>query len=174
MTENDVESIDDIIETMETIEDVRGLAEEMKLESDLETQFVDAVMRLNDIRLIPDPGVHLVDPLRCLPIDKPNKTIMVIGETGTGKTTLLNSMMNYLWNVQYHDPYRYKLIDEGDKEKHQSQSVTNDVTAYHLAPPALDYELTVIDTPGFNDTRGFVRDQKITKQNTGCCSFRRW
>eukprot|EP01084_Bolivina_argentea_P057398 104867_1 len=89
---------------------------------------------------------------------------MVIGATGTGKTTLLNSMMNYLWQVEYDDAYRFKLVYEQLKTHGQAESVTDNVTAYHLDPPAVDYELTVIDTPGFGDTRGLQQDQKITKQ----------
>eukprot|EP01083_Nonionella_stella_P267409 903392_1 len=109
-------------------------------------------------------GEHPVDKLSKLTVGKRHRTIMVIGATGTGKTTLLNSMMNYLWQVEYDDAYRFKLVYEQLKTHGQAQSVTDNVTAYHLDPPAVDYELTVIDTPGFGDTRGLQQDQKITKQ----------
>ena len=35
------------------------------------------------------------------------KTIVVIGGTGTGKTTLLNSYVNYLLGVEKEDKFRY-------------------------------------------------------------------
>eukprot|EP01083_Nonionella_stella_P114350 338056_1 len=89
---------------------------------------------------------------------------MVIGATGPGKTTLLNSFMNYLWEVKYDDPYRFKLIYEGHKEENQSESVTDDLTAYYLDPTGLDYQLSLIDTPGFGDTRGLELDNNITKK----------
>ena len=108
-------------------------------------------------------GVQPVNKLDRLNTSKRHRTIMVIGATGTGKTTLLNSMMNYLWQVEYNDPYRFKLVYEQLKAHGQAESVTNKVTAYHLDPPALDYQLTVIDTPGFGDTRGLSQDQKITR-----------
>eukprot|EP01084_Bolivina_argentea_P134651 237450_1 len=57
-------------------------------------------------------GVHGVDKLDAIKVGKRHRTIMVIGATGTGKTTLLNSMMNYLWQVEYNDPYRFKLVYE--------------------------------------------------------------
>eukprot|EP01083_Nonionella_stella_P174711 606488_1 len=113
-------------------------------------------------------GVQPVDTLDAISMNKPHRSIMVIGETGTGKTTLLNSMANHLWNVSYDDPYRFKLIYEDVQQYGDAQSVTNHVTAYHLNPPALDYQLTVIDTPGFGDTRGLAHDQTITRQIKQC------
>lgn len=38
--------------------------------------------------------------------------IMVIGPTGTGKTTLLNSYINCLMDIEYGDNFRYKIIDQ--------------------------------------------------------------
>ena len=76
-----------------------------------------------------------------------NRCILVIGATGTGKTTCLNSMMNYLWEVEYEDKFRYKLILE-NKNANQAKSQTQKVTAYYLNPPTLDYSLTLVDTPG--------------------------
>jgi len=32
--------------------------------------------------------------------------------TGSGKTTLIDSLLNYLLGIEYYDDFRYKLIDE--------------------------------------------------------------
>eukprot|EP01084_Bolivina_argentea_P245496 411025_1 len=48
-------------------------------------------------------GYISVPKLDKLSTSKQHRTIMVIGATGTGKTTTLNCMMNYLWDVKYHD-----------------------------------------------------------------------
>ncbi|XP_048013184.1 uncharacterized protein LOC125246285 [Megalobrama amblycephala] len=99
-------------------------------------------------------------------IKKQNKTIMMIGATGSGKTTLINSMINYILGVEWKDNFRFVLIDEG-KEKSQAESQTSEITAYqinHMDGFRVPYSLTIVDTPGFGDTRGISHDQKITKQ----------
>ncbi|XP_018930056.1 uncharacterized protein LOC109057288 isoform X2 [Cyprinus carpio] len=87
------------------------------------------------------------------------KTIMMIGATGAGKTTLINNMINYILGVQWEDDFRFVLIDEGKQ--------TSEITAYqinHMDGFQVPYSLTIVDTPGFGDTRGISHDQKITKQ----------
>ncbi|XP_016118088.1 uncharacterized protein, partial [Sinocyclocheilus grahami] len=99
-------------------------------------------------------------------ITKLNKTIMMIGATGAGKTTLINSMINYILGVEWEDDFRFVLIDEG-KQKSQAESQTSQITAYqinHMDGFQVQYSLTIVDTPGFGDTRGISHDQKITKQ----------
>jgi GTP-binding protein EngB required for normal cell division len=109
-------------------------------------------------------GYIPVDELKEIDVTKKHRTIMVIGATGTGKTTLLNSMMNYLWGVKHDDKHRYKLVYEIEKKDgYQAVSQTDNVTAYNLDSPVLGFQLTVIDTPGYGDTRGIGQDKKITK-----------
>ncbi|XP_067249267.1 uncharacterized protein [Chanodichthys erythropterus] len=99
-------------------------------------------------------------------IKKENKTIMMIGATGAGKTTLINSMINYILGVQWKDDFRFVLIDEG-KQKSQAESQTSEITAYqinYMDGFKIPHSLTIVDTPGFGDTRGISHDQKITKK----------
>lgn len=96
---------------------------------------------------------------------KPNRTIMVMGATGAGKSTLINGMINYILGVQWTDPYRFKLVVE--KPTSQAESQTSEVTVYRVNYDdgfMVDYSLTIIDTPGFGDTRGITRDKEITEQ----------
>jgi Tfp pilus assembly pilus retraction ATPase PilT len=44
----------------------------------------------------------------------PEKTILVVGATRSGKTTFINGVVNYLYNVQWNDNFRFKIVtDEG-------------------------------------------------------------
>ncbi|XP_041949249.1 uncharacterized protein LOC121709700 isoform X2 [Alosa sapidissima] len=95
-----------------------------------------------------------------------NKTIMVVGATGSGKTTLINGMINYILGVEWEDNHRFKLINE-ETSKTQACSQTSNVTAYqihHTDEFQVPYSLTIIDTPGFGDTRGIKQDKEITEK----------
>lgn len=85
---------------------------------------------------------------------------MVIGPTGTGKTTLLNSYINYLMKIQYNDNFRYKIINE-NFGREQSQSQRKEVTNYNIKTP-VGKLYQIIDTPGFGDTTGIKEDENIT------------
>ena len=97
---------------------------------------------------------------------KTEKVLLVVGATGAGKTTLINGMVNYIFGVQWEDDFRFKLVvDEGGKS--QAHSQTSAITAYtihHIDGSPLNYTFTIIDTPGFGDTRGLERDKFITQQ----------
>ncbi|XP_068196038.1 uncharacterized protein [Antennarius striatus] len=96
---------------------------------------------------------------------KHNRTIMVLGATGAGKSTLINGMINYILGVEWEDRFRFKLVAE--EMKSQAESQTSEVTVYKLNYQdgfRMNYSLTVIDTPGFGDTRGIQRDREITEQ----------
>ncbi|KAK5607026.1 hypothetical protein CRENBAI_009621 [Crenichthys baileyi] len=97
---------------------------------------------------------------------RPNRTIMLLGATGSGKSTLINGMINYMVGVKWNDDFRFKLINE-DSSMSQAHSQTSEVTVYeiyHQDGFKIPYSLTVIDTPGFGDTRGVTRDREITEQ----------
>ncbi|KAG9333609.1 hypothetical protein JZ751_010825 [Albula glossodonta] len=95
-----------------------------------------------------------------------NKVILLLGATGAGKTTLVNVMINYILGVQWEDRYRFKLIHE-QTNRSQAESQTSIVTSYNLYNQRgfqIPYSMTIIDTPGFGDTRGLAHDKQITEQ----------
>ncbi|CAB1316911.1 unnamed protein product [Coregonus sp. 'balchen'] len=92
-----------------------------------------------------------------------NKVIMLLGATGAGKTTLVNVMINYILGVKWEDCYRFKLIHEVTN-KSQAESQTIVVTSYELYNQSgfqIPYSLTIVDTPGFGDTRGMAQDKLL-------------
>ncbi|XP_047445833.1 uncharacterized protein LOC125010926 [Mugil cephalus] len=99
-------------------------------------------------------------------VTKQSRTIMVVGATGAGKSTLINGMINYILDVKWEDSFRFKLVVE-DQSQSQVHSQTSEVTVYkinHQEGFNIPYSLTIVDTPGFGDTRGIERDREITQQ----------
>ena len=83
---------------------------------------------------------------------------MVIGGTGVGKTTLIDTIVNYVLGVQRNDDFRYRIID--DSAKNKTGSVTTEVTEYYIEGTKLTNNRPIIiyDTPGFGDTKGHEYD----------------
>jgi hypothetical protein len=97
-------------------------------------------------------------------IPKPTRVFMVVGATGAGKSTLINGMVNYALGVEWKDDFRFKLITD-EVAQSQAHSQTQNITSYTLywqEGSPLNYNLTIVDTPGFGDTRGVQRDKQIT------------
>ncbi|XP_037837911.1 uncharacterized protein LOC112449917 [Kryptolebias marmoratus] len=82
---------------------------------------------------------------------KPNRTIVVLGAAGAGKSTVISGMINYILGVKWEDSYRFKLVDEDQVTVYK---------IYHQKGFKINYSLTIVDTPGFGDTRdGEVSEQ---------------
>ena len=101
-------------------------------------------------------------------VSSEHKVVMLMGATGSGKSTLINAMINYIVGVKWEHNFRFKIVDDHGEGLPQSQahSQTQIITSYTIYKSNhhnIPYTLTIIDTPGFGDTRGIERDKAITK-----------
>ncbi|CAG0884297.1 unnamed protein product [Darwinula stevensoni] len=92
------------------------------------------------------------------------KVILLVGGTGAGRSTLINGIVNFVFGMDYHDSFRFKLISDENKVHH---SQTKWITAYQIHMQqgfALSHSLTIIDTPGFGNTEGIRADEELKYQ----------
>lgn len=89
------------------------------------------------------------------------KTLIVFGETGCGKSTFLNAIVNYVAGVEMEDTFRYIVIVENDSS--QLKSLTSTINDYYIKNSRTGQVYRLIDTPGFGDTEGIEKDKQLVK-----------
>ncbi|RXN33968.1 hypothetical protein ROHU_015226 [Labeo rohita] len=68
-------------------------------------------------------------------------------------------MVNYLLGVKFEEEIWYEITEEEARD--QSESQTSEITMYEVCPVESPISLTIIDTPGYGDTRGLEKDLEV-------------
>lgn len=107
------------------------------------------------------------------------KTVLLVGETGAGKSALVNMLVNHAMGVSWEDDVWFEVAEE--ERRSCSESQTSAVTLYQIsgfAGKTLPSALTIIDTPGFGNTEGTGRDVatrlsllKLIQSDAGECEI---
>lgn len=96
--------------------------------------------------------------------------LLLIGETGSGKTSFLNFLCNCQLVLDLGFDYtleRFHNFNDIELESPRAgkmESKTRDATLYPNVKLAGDLEVSIIDTPGFGDSRGMKEDKEHAKR----------
>lgn len=96
------------------------------------------------------------------PSDQPTRCILLMGETGAGRTTFINAVINYLFGVRFEDSFRLQVKEDTEETHMETESQTDLITAYvinHKEGMKHEYNYVFIDTPGLADTCGAQQQQ---------------
>ena len=96
------------------------------------------------------------------PIEKNiSLNIMLIGETGTGKSCFIHSLFNYLQGIQLEEDNRYYLFDE---RTFQGRFKENHYKIYDIeSTKVFNNPIRVIDTQGYGDSELGLEEKLIEK-----------
>lgn len=140
---------------LKTIEN-NEIKEEIKLNirpKNVPLENSDMLEKIGKLKIFKYPRIDFTPTEKAL-----ENTILIVGQAGSGKTSFINSFINYLMDIDIDDDFRYSLVVE--KERIKSESRTKGIHIYNIRSKRM--LLRIVDTQGFGDTKGINEDEKIT------------
>lgn len=87
-----------------------------------------------------------------------HRTVLLMGAAGSDKTSLINSMINYVLGVEWDDDFRFEL-----PETATSKAAVTSYDINHVQGMQVPFSLTIIDTPGYGGKQGTDADKHVTE-----------
>uniref|UniRef100_A0A665USA9 Fibronectin type-III domain-containing protein n=2 Tax=Echeneis naucrates TaxID=173247 RepID=A0A665USA9_ECHNA len=97
---------------------------------------------------------------------KGKRIMIVFGATGSGKSDLIDGMINYIVGVEWKDSFRFILTD-GGLQRPAAENQNSVLTVYklnHQEGFRIDYSLTIVDVPEFGEHPDAEGHMKIFQQ----------
>lgn len=102
-----------------------------------------------------------------------NKTIMLLGLTGAGKTTFIDAFINYVFDIRFEDKNRLRLVsltkEERDKQDKQAHSQTDHIVVYKIK--ALPEQGTRLHLKSYMEPPGGCYFIVETYEESSICCF---
>jgi hypothetical protein len=77
----------------------------------------------------------------------------------------MDAFANCLTGMEYKDNWRWKLVDESHMNHiAEGASKTSDMSTYYINDVRNKFNVKIIDSPGFGDTKGIKADDEITQK----------
>lgn len=104
------------------------------------------------------------------------KIILLLGVTNSGKSILVDGIINFFMGVSFEDPFRFTTVsleEERMKMYHQTDLQSEWITVYKLYPAEeshINYSLNIINIPDFGYAEAIDHDNRLINQIQGLFS----